>query len=234
MSRSLLSQPTRATKRPSGCAPSGGGHLFTIGLALLLVAPPARADDEVAFKQATFRESGKALEVSVGFREMLDQGLRDRLKSGFATTVVMRLYLYQKGGGEPVLATARTLKAVYDLWDEQFLLRIEEPGRTWHVRLRDQRQVVDVLTSLWRFPICPLQRLSPGAQYFVAGIAEVNPMSEELLAEVRRWLRTPYGEHRGAGSESFFGSFVSIFVNNKIRSAEKTFSFRTPLYLRRP
>jgi hypothetical protein len=90
------------------------------------------------------------------------------------------------------------------------------------------------LTSLWRFPLVTLDRVKPQDQYFVAGIGEVNPMSEDLLEEVRRWLRNPQGDRRSTGSESFFGSFVSIFVNNKIRRAEKTFRLRTQPFYRRP
>jgi len=203
-----------------------------IALGLVLPAQRARGDDDVVWKQATFVEDGKGLAVSVGFRDLLDQPMRERLRSGFATTVVMRIYLYEQSGGAPVAVAARTLRAVYDLWDEQFLLRIEEPGRVTTRRLREDRQVVDQLTSLWRFPLARLDALPGGKSYFVAVIAEVNPMSEALLAEVRRWLRNPYG-HRGSGSD-FFGSFVSIFVNNKIRSAERSMRLRTQLVYRRP
>ncbi len=208
-----------------------------LAAALLGLAAPAgraRADDEVVSKKGVFIEDGKTLQVNLGFRELLDGAMLSRLKSGFATTVVMRMYLYEKGGGDPIAVSARTLKAVYDLWDEQFILRLEEPGRTQTQKLRDQKVVVDRLTSLWRFPLARLAGIKKGTLYFVAVIAEVNPMSEALLAEVRRWLRNPYGDHRGGGSESFFGSFVSIFVNNKIRSAERTFRVRTQPFYRRP
>ena len=202
---------------------------------LALASPAARADEgELVYKRGQFFEDGKSISVSIGFREMLDAASRERLKNGFATTVVMRIYLYEKSGGAPIAFSARTLRAVYDLWDEQFILKIEEPGRTRHVRLRKQGEVVDRLTSLYRVPLARVELVQPGVQYFVAVIAEVNPMSEALLAEVRKWLRNPSGDHRGTGSESFFGSFVSIFVNNKIRSAEKTFRVRSqPFYRRR-
>lgn len=183
----------------------------------------------MAWKKAAFVEEGGWLNVSLGFRELLDASTRGRLRSGFATSVVMRIYLYEQSGGEPVAFAARSLKAVYDLWDEQFVVRIEEPGRSFNRRLRQDGPVVDRLTSLWRFPLARTANLRKDSLYFVAVIAEVNPMSEALLAEVRRWLRSPYGGRRGSGSESFFGSFVSIFVNNKIRSAERTMRVRTQL-----
>lgn len=211
-----------AASRSRGLAP-------LLAVALLLPAGTALAQEEVAWKKAAFVEEGGWLNVSLGFRELLDASTRGRLRSGFATSVVMRIYLYEQSGGEPVAFAARSLKAVYDLWDEQFVVRIEEPGRSFNRRLRQDGPVVDRLTSLWRFPLARTANLRKDSLYFVAVIAEVNPMSEALLAEVRRWLRSPYGGRRGSGSESFFGSFVSIFVNNKIRSAERTMRVRTQL-----
>jgi hypothetical protein len=205
-----------------------------VGALCALVSPVVHADDDVGYKHGSFLEQGKMLTITVGFREMMNSVLHGRLRDGFSTTVVMRLYLYERSSGQLVAFSARTLKAVYDLWDEQYLLRIEEPGKNRSAHERREQRVVDLLTSCWRFPLVGLDRLKPGTQYFVAVIAEVNPMSEELLEEVRRWLRNPAGEHRRGSEGSLFGSFVSIFVNNKIRSAEKTFRFRTQPFYRRP
>ena len=55
-------------------------------------------------------------------------------------------------------------------------------------------------------------------------------MSPEVVAEVRRWLRRPYRQPPGVSSENFFGSFVSIFVNDKVRRAEKIFRVRTQAF----
>jgi hypothetical protein len=201
---------------------------------LSLWLAPAPAAGQVKLKHAVFREQGKYLTVTVGFREMFNAQLRKRLRSGFATTVVMRIYLYEKDGSAAVAFSARTLRAVYDLWDERFLLRVHEPGRSWRRYYRSQKDVVDRLTSTWRFPVARLSKIRPGKHYFLAIIAEVNPMSEALLAEVRRWLRNPHGSRTRVYGESFFGSFVSIFVNNKIRRAERTFRLRTQPFFRRP
>jgi hypothetical protein len=202
-------------------------------VALALAPNLAGAEEGVKHKGARFYE-GEELRVSVGFREMFDRKMKKRLKSGFASTVVMRVYLYRRAGGRPVSFAVRTLKAYYDMWDERYLLVIRDHRGKRSVRLRSEKDVVDRLTSLWRFPIARTRQIRPGKQYFVAVIAEVNPISEELLAEVKRWLRNPHGGHRKVGGESFFGSFVSIFVNNKIRRAEKTLRLRTQPFFRRP
>jgi hypothetical protein len=208
------------------------GVLAAVALAAAAAPRAAAADEGVVYKRGAFVEEGTDLALSVGFRELFTSGLRARLQDGFATTVVMRLYLYEEDGEAPIAVSARTLKAVYDLWEEKYLLRIEEPQRTRAIWLRSQKDVVDRLTSLYRFPVAKVWAIQPGARYFVAVIAEVNPISEELLSDVRRWLRNPSGRSQ-VGSESFFGSFVSIFINNKIRRAERSFRLRTQTFFRK-
>ncbi len=209
-----------------------------LALALLLAASlspaTARAEQEVKQKRGKFRITGDKLTLTVGFRELFSPSMRRRLKSGFATTVVMRVYLFEADGTRTVSFAARTLKAVYDLWDENYTIRMEEPPRTRHVKKKRQKDVVDRLTSLWRFPVGDIDKVKPNRRYFVAVIAEVNPISEDLLSEVRRWLRNPRGSRQRMGGENLFGSFVSIFVNNKIRRAERTLRLRTQDFFRRP
>jgi Domain of unknown function (DUF4390) len=220
---------------PSNTALPVAGRWATLLLiaTLLLTSTPAAAEQRVVFKRGRFLEQGKLLSVTAGFREMFSAKMKKRLRSGFTTTVVMWVYLYSKQDSRPIAGSVRTLRAVYDLWEERYVLRMQDHRGTRNVRLRSEKKVVDRLTSLWRFPIADLRKIKPGTKYFVAVRAEVNPMSEKLLSEVRRWLRNPHGGHRKVGGESFFGSFVSIFVNNKIRRAEKTFKLKTQPFFRK-
>jgi len=202
-------------------------------LVIALLGGVAHADEPVVGKRFRVEDRFGALTITGGFRETFDAGLRQRLRSGFATTVVMRVFLYRREGGRPLAVSARTLRAVYDLWEQTFLLTIEEPGSKRRARFAREQDVVDRLTSFWRFPLGKTETLERGRYFFVAALVEINPMRPELLAEVRRWLRRPSPGRRQLGSgESFFGSFVSIFVNNKIRRAEKTFKVRSQLFFR--
>jgi len=203
-------------------------------IALLLLLPClAAAKVPVVFKKAKFEHDAGSVTLTVGFREMFDAQLRRRLRSGFATTVVMRVWVHVPGWPQPIAQAARTLRAIYDLWDGRYRIQLEEPQRQRRfVEVTDQKRVVDLLTSFWRFPITRSANLRRGRRYRVVALIEVNPVDPEVLAELRRWLRRPYRSKPGRSGENFFGSFVSIFVNDRVPRAEKVFRLRTqPFYL---
>jgi hypothetical protein len=71
-----------------------------------------------------------------------------------------------------------------------------------------------------------MARLRPGTEYVLAVRGDLNPISEDLLIEVRRWLVQPArGPRRLGAGDSFFGSFVSIFVNPRIEDSERQVRF---------
>lgn len=200
-------------------------------IAMTAVSAVVRADDvPVVEKKTTFMVKDQHMTATVGFREVFDVGLRRRLRSGFATTVKMRFFLFRNGKNSPLAVKTRTLTAVYDLWDERYLLTVYEEGHVKQWRLRSERKVVDRLTSLWRSKIAHTSKFSEGATYFLAGIVEVNPIKPEVLSKVRGWLRKPHRRKQARSGENLFGSFVSIFVNDRIQRAEKSFKFRSPSF----
>ena len=63
---------------------------------------------------------------------------------------------------------------------------------------------------------------------------QLNPVSKETLAEVRRWLSQGTGGGLDRGGV-FFGSFVSVFVNPKIADADRVLRIRSqPFYRPKP
>ena len=63
---------------------------------------------------------------------------------------------------------------------------------------------------------------------------ELNPVSDQTLTEVRRWLTQGSGGGLDRGG-AFFGSFVSVFVNPKIPPADRVIRIRSqPFYRPRP
>jgi hypothetical protein len=92
-------------------------------------------------------------------------------------------------------------------------------------------QAVEAATSLRQFPVAPLDLLVPGHRYSIAIRSDLNPLSQELLAELRQWLRQPSGPQRRPGTgggDSFFGTFVTVFINPQIDESEHQVRFVSP------
>ena len=173
--------------------------------------------------------SGSTLAVSVGLQDLFTPAARDRLMSGFSTRVLIRMFLRREGESEPVAVAFQRAEIVYDIWDEKFRVRVTRgPGTDRTVETTSVEDAITLATSLRQFPIAEQGQLQPGARYFLAVRGDLNPLSPELQAEVRRWLRQPAGAQRrpgAGGGDSFFGSFVTVFVNPQIEDSESQVRF---------
>jgi hypothetical protein len=212
---------------------------FVLVLALGAWPVRAHADDDddgqgdVTLRKFGFAEKGKSLVISVSFTDVFDARLLRDLESGVTTTVVLRAYVYPDAKDAlPVAFTSATLRVVYDLWEEVYEVQIEDArGRRKFVEA-SKAEALKRVTTLSGFAVAPLARLPIGDYFFVGVVVEVNPVSQELLAEVRRWLARDADKQRAAGESSFFGSFVSVFVNPKIPVADRTVKLRSQAFYR--
>ncbi|HET6150711.1 MAG TPA: DUF4390 domain-containing protein [Polyangia bacterium] len=199
-----------------------------IGLtAVVLLASAARAADPLPVRVTGIEAGAGKLLVSVGMQDLISGADLQRLSSGFATRVLIRIYLHQEGADEPVSVAYQRAEIVYDLWDERFRVRVaRDNGGDVQREARTPEEAIWGTCALWHFPVADLRRLRPGARYFLAFRADLNPISEELLADVRRWLvQPPPGQRRVGAGDSVFGSFVSIFVNPRVEDSERQLRF---------
>jgi hypothetical protein len=204
------------------------------GVALaLLAAPEARAQQGPEVRAMRFAEKGPDLVLSGTFTDVFDRDLLEQLSSGFAQTVVVRAYVYRTGVDTSVWFAAATYRAVYAHWDEVYLVRLRDPAGERNLRFASRAEALKAITTFGELPIAPLHAIPIGRNHFVGLVVEVNPVAPELLAEVRRWLSRPRAG-QVAGDASFFGSFVSVFVNPKLASADRTLRFRSQEFYRVP
>jgi len=198
-------------------------------VASALAAGPtaAWAADPAPLRAVGFATKNGRLTVSVGLQDLFGGAERERLKSGFATRVLVRAALEEAASGEPVAVAVQRAEIVYDIWDEKFGVRTSDG-------LGVERRAVSPTAdeAIWRaavlfeVPMVDMARLRPGAEYVLAVRGDLNPISEDLLIEVRRWLVQPArGQRRLGAGDSFFGSFVSIFVNPRIEDSERQVRF---------
>jgi hypothetical protein len=198
--------------------------------AVLLALDSARAMAEsLPVRKTGIGRVGNLLVASVGLQDLFTPSERERLTSGFSTRVLVRVYLRREGDPEPIAVGFQRAEIVYDIWDEKFRVRVTRgPGTDRLIEAPTADQAIAAATSLLRFPIADRALLQPGQRYFLAVRGDLNPLSQELQAEVRQWLRQPAGAQRRpgiGGGDSFFGSFVTVFVNPQIEDSEHQVRF---------
>jgi hypothetical protein len=207
--------------------------IATVALALTVSAGGARADDDKPeIVRMQMAERGDDLTVTTKVTKLFDSAAFDALDSGFPSTVVIRTWVYPKDGSDPVAFQLIQRTVVYDIWDEEYVLRLDEPGSPRKtVRVKYKAEALTLLTALDGVPIAKLVDLPVESVYLLAVVAELNPVSKETLAEVRRWLSQGTGGGLDRGG-AFFGSFVSVFVNPKIADADRVLRLRSQPFFR--
>jgi hypothetical protein len=125
---------------------------------------------------------------------------------------------------------------VYDLWDEQYIIRFEgtagKQGRTR--RVKQQAEALKVVTGVDDFPVASLANIPYQQVFYLMMTVQLNPVDAKTLAEVRRWLSQGTGGGLDRGGV-FFGSFVSVFVNPKMAEADRVLRLRSqPFYRPKP
>ncbi|MCG8420056.1 MAG: hypothetical protein MJE77_19175 [Proteobacteria bacterium] len=211
-----------------------------LATAILLAAvlgsavPGARADDGVTTISLRFAERrGRLVVKQLGLSSFLfDQSAYRKLKQNpLATAVVVRLYVYRTKRDQPVSYRLITARIVYDLWEEKYQVRIDSPKGRDSGRFDRLDQAFKKITEFDDLPIADLADIPIGPHHYMAMIAELNPVSDQTQAEMRRWLSRPSGTTSLSRSTSFFGSFVSIFINTPPPEADRVVRVRSqPFY----
>jgi hypothetical protein len=202
-------------------------------LAVLATAGSAAAAEPAVRLTGLGRRGGRLL-ASVGVQDLIRPDDVPRLSSGFATRVLIQVVLVRVDTRQVVAQTFRHTEIVYDLWEEKFRVRIETNAPP-DDRVTDRpADALAVATELRQFPVADLARLEPGGTYQLRFRADLNPLSPAIVAELRRWLVRPPAQGRLGPADSFFGSFVSIFVNPQIEESDRRVEFVSQTFTERP
>ncbi|MBA2542323.1 MAG: hypothetical protein H0V17_21960 [Deltaproteobacteria bacterium] len=207
--------------------------LFVIALlAGLLIGAIAHADDEKPeLQKMRFVERGDILTMSSApLTKLFDTAAYDALDDGPASTVIIRIWIYPQGSTTPVAFHLVQRQVSYEPWDEIFYLNLD--GR----KSKEKRKAdaLKRLTAIDDVPVAQLSALPHDQIFLLAMQVELNPVSKDTLAEVRRWLSQGTGGGLDRGG-AFFGSFVSVFVNPKIPEADRVLRMQSqPFFRPRP
>jgi hypothetical protein len=177
-------------------------------------------------RQANYAWDNDLLRASFSYRDVLDPVLMKKLSSGLPMVVAMRAYVYRQGEDIPIALTTRLCRVVYDLWDEVFRVHVSEPERGE----RDQAVLLDsalrLCTEARDLPVGRRGLLAAGHAYFLGVVVDVNPVSADVVEQMRRWMSRPTGSTEIGPADALFGNFVQLFVR-QIATSDKTLPFRT-------
>ena len=187
---------------------------------------PPKGYSDLARRQANFAWDKALLRASFSFRDLLDAKLTDKLSSGLPTVVAVRAYVVRDGEEEPIALAVRTCKVVYDLWDEVYRVHLTDPRGERDTAAVNVEGVLRQCFDARDLPVVDRSLLRPGAPHFLAVIADLNPVSPQMLEQMRSWVSRPTGSTRIGPSDALFGSFVGLFVRS-IGTSDRTVRFRT-------
>jgi len=161
-------------------------------------------------------------------RDFVDAGVVAKLQSGLPQTIATRIYVYTDFDRDPVAISAVSCRVVYDLWEGGYRIerQTETSDRTLSVKALEG-VIAHCLTFQNHSVGTPATyRNIRGSDVYFAVVTELNPLSQDAVQRIRRWLARPAGNE--LNGNAFFGTFVSIFVGRKLGPADKTLSFRSP------
>lgn len=197
---------------------------------LLATARSASADEDAPEKlprrPAVFSWDRGILRATFAFRDILDDVATRKLSSGIPIVIAMRAYVLPEGESEPVALAVRSCRVVYDLWDEVYRVRVTGPDGDKSTAAINVEGVLRQCGEVRAFPVVGRAVLEPGRPHFLGIIAEVNPVSPEMLEQMRRWVSRPAGSTGIGPGDALFGSFVGLFVR-RIGAADRVVRFRT-------
>ncbi len=209
-----------------------GALVLSLTLAVGLLASSAAADDppvaaaKLPSRQANYAWDHGLLRASLSFRDVMDTSLATKLSSGLPTVIAMRAYVFPEGSDVPVALAVRTCKVTYDLWDEVYRIKITGPGGDSDGAAISTEAAIRKCTEVRDLIVVEKSQLTTGTPYYLGVIVDVNPISPDMLNQMRQWVSRPTGSTNIGPSDQLFGSFVGLFVRN-IGTSDRTLKFRT-------
>jgi hypothetical protein len=178
-------------------------------------------------RQANYAWDRDLLRASFSYRDVLaDPGLTNKLSNGLRMVIAMRAYVYREGQDSPVALTVRSCDVAYDLWEEVYRVHVDDPEGKRDQAVLDVKGVLRLCADAQNLPVVRRGLLTAGVEYFLGVVVEVNPVSQEMLEQMRRWMSRPAGSTGIAPTNALFGSFVQLFVR-QVAASDGTLTFRT-------
>ncbi len=179
-------------------------------------------------RRANYAWDKTLLRATFSFRDAIvdDPNVLNKLSSGLPNVIAMRAYLFHDGDDRPIALAVRRCDVTYDLWEEVYNIHITEQGRIRDTAAINVDGVIRQCGEARDLAIADRSQLKAGEAYFVAAIVDVNPISPQLLEQMRKWMSRPRGSAGAGSGDAIFGSFTEVFLR-QIGTTDRTVKFRT-------
>lgn len=217
---------------PLAGSPLGGWLLRLVSCFLLLLttsaalAQQASPDGSTRAAQLEWDADERLLYLSIGFRDVIDSRIQDKLSRGLPTTIVLTAALFRVGSAQPLSTTAQTCKVTWHVWEEAYRVEVTRPGSS---QVRWTTTIEGVLrrcAEARRLLAGDRSQILPGVQLRATGKIQVNPISPEVLMKIQRWVMRPASTGTAAPGDALFSTFTGLFLQ-RIGDAEREVKFVT-------
>lgn len=191
------------------------------GAAAQAEPPPVQRDIDLSWDT-----DKNLLYLDIGFRDIIDDGIRNKLSRGLPTTIVLTATIQKAGSSEPLSSTTQTCRITWHVWEEAYYVEIVRPGWTqarWTTTLEG---VLRRCAEARRLLAGDLTQVSPALQLYARGTIQINPVSAEVLQQLKRWVMRPSSTGTAAPGDALFSTFAGLFMQ-RIGDAEHELHFFT-------
>lgn len=204
------------------------GAILVLGSLLVPTPAAAQAEPEVVQRPARLEwdQDRRLLYLSLGFRDVVDGGIRAKLSRGLPTTIVLTATMYRPGVRDALATTAQTCRVTWHVWEEAYRIELTRPGS---VQVRWTTTLEGVLrrcAEARRLLAGNASQIPEGVPLLVRGSIQVNPVSPEVLQKLRLWVMRPSGTGTAAPGDALFSTFTGLFLQ-RIGDAERDVRFVT-------
>ncbi len=189
-------------------------------------ADPIPSVDAMIARKVTFSWDRSVLRATVSFRDALEGKVVDKVTSGLPWTVAVRALLYRDGQAAPVALAVQTCRITFDLWDEVYRTEIRSAAGNRNQVVSSLESALAVCVELRSFAVASQRVVDPRVRHRLAVLAEVNPISPEMIEQLQRWVSRPVVSAQLRPGDALFGSFAGLFMR-ELGKSDQTIVFRS-------
>ncbi len=199
-----------------------------VGALALLLAPRWGAAAEASPRPAAFvwEPNERMLYATFGFRDAVTDKLRAQLGRGLPTTIVLTAALYRSGAPRPLSTTVQSCKITWLVWDEVYKVEITRPDGGETLKTLTVNGVLRRCAEARELLVGTREQVPLRAPLVLKAKVQVNPVSEEVLQRLKRWVSRPSGTSTATAGDALFSTFTGLFLQ-RIGAAEHELEFST-------